>query len=116
MPWIVWLIAAVALGVAEYFTLTWLRVARCRSARRRDRRRFGRPAGTIPRLRDRGWGGAADRAADRETADDPSFTGARGQLRAGRQEGGGSRGGHGTQDSSSSPVRCGRRVRSMRTT
>src|SRR5215217_1229721 len=70
-------------------------VARCRSARRRDCRRGRRlPAGASARLRDCGWGGATDCAADRETADDPSSAGARGQLRACRKEGGGYRGGN----------------------
>src|SRR5215207_7759136 len=72
-----------------------VRFARCRSTRCRDRRRYRwLPAGASPRLCDRGCGGAIGGAADRKTADDPYSFGSGGQLRADREEGGGSRGGY----------------------
>ena len=78
MPWIVWLIAAVVLGVAEFFTLTLAfgLLAAAALVAAIVAGLGGSPAGAGPRLRDHGCGGATDRAADRETADDPSFTGA----------------------------------------
>ena len=96
MPWIAWLIAAAALGVAEYFTLTLafglLAAAALVAAIVAG---LGGPLlAQVLAFAITGGGGAADRAADRETADDPSPAGAGGQLRAGREEGGGYRGGH----------------------
>ena len=78
MPWIAWLIAAAALGVAEYFTLTLAFgllaaaalvaaiVAGVGGSLLAQVLAFAITAGV----------GAGDRAADRETADDPSFAGA----------------------------------------
>ena len=78
MPWIAWLIAAAALGVAEYFTLTLAFgllaaaalvaaiVAGVGGSLLAQVLAFAITAGV----------GLADRAADRETADDPSFAGA----------------------------------------
>jgi hypothetical protein len=68
MPWIAWLIAAVVLGVAEYFTLTLafglLAAAALVAAIVAG---MGGPlAGASPRLRDHGCVGATDRAADRD--------------------------------------------------
>ena len=88
-----------ALGVAEYFTLTLafglLAAAALVAAIVAG---MGGPLlAQVLAFANHRCGGAADRAADRETADDPSSTGARKQLCARREEGRGYRGVTGTQ-------------------
>ena len=96
MAWVAWLIAAAALGVAEYFTLTLafglLAAAALVAA-------IVAGLGGVVLLQVLAFAvtaavGLLDRSADRETADDPYPVGAGGQLRAGREEGGGHRGGY----------------------
>ena len=96
MSWIAWLIAAAALGVAEYFTLTLAfgLLAAAALVAAIVAGMGGSLLAQVLAFAIAGGGRATDSAADRKTADDPSFAGARGQLRAGREEGGGDRGGY----------------------